>query len=438
MNIVYYARFCQLIFSYCFPNVPIPEEGNELPFKLTKRAFTDLIKKDSKKPQVPVFAVPVTVQDKLKLVMPEKYDPIFSDENIPSSSHQPKDVPSSGPSQKGPVVKSDRQPSSGPSEKGPVVTSSPTRVLRSSKSPSKPSPPPRKRRFLQQISDSDSDKEPVPPPLVSRPRKKIKPTSTITDLTVDPPQESMVNPLEMVTVSDPVMVEPLSAVPLTTSSAHTPEAHNAEAIVSTPEAIVTTPDIAQETLIHVEDPVAAPDQEILRTANSEEATAPLCSHTISIKAHDDDDETEVTSVPPVNSGSLIAEISALLRESISVREDSPIPTFSPIKDSSPVKVSSPVRDSTPAPDSEIPHLVSTKSKVCTLTYTRNMHRASSSSVEARLSSIESTQRSMQQTLADLSSSVAQLVQFLNSNALNSNDVKKGEKVLKDKCKVDQQ
>ena len=38
----------------------------------------------------------------------------------------------------------------------------------------------------------------------------------------------------------------------------------------------------------------------------------------------------------------------------------------------------------------------------------------------------------------MSSYVAQLVQFLNSNALNSNDVKKGEKVLKDKCKVDQQ
>ena len=61
MNIVYYARFCQLIFSYCFPDVPLPEDGNELPFKITKRAFTDLIKKDSKKNTVPVFAIPVTV-----------------------------------------------------------------------------------------------------------------------------------------------------------------------------------------------------------------------------------------------------------------------------------------------------------------------------------------------------------------------------------------
>ncbi|XP_063936114.1 uncharacterized protein LOC135147192 [Daucus carota subsp. sativus] len=478
-NTVYFARFCQLIFSYCFPLVPIPDTDTQLPFKITKRAFTDLMKKDSKKAQLPVFAIPVTVQDKLKQAIPEKYSSLFSDENIPSSSHQQQtDVSTSGPFQEGPVVKSDHKSTSGPSQKGPVVTSSPTRVLRSSKSPSKPSPPPRKRRFLQKISDSDSDNEPVPPPLVSRPRKKIKPTSPITDLTVDPPQKSMINPLEMVTVSDPVMVEPLSAVPLSTSSEHTteadipmsenipeskdllpqppaadipssgttPEEHVAtpEAHVPTPEEHVSTPEIAQENLIPVEDFVAAPDQEILNAANSEEATAPLGSHTISITAHDDDDDTEVNSVPPVDSGSLIAEISALLRESISVREVSLIQTFSPVRVPSPVKVPSPakvpspVRESSSAPDSTIPHSVSTKSKVCTLTYSRNMHRAPSSSVEARLSSIESTQRSMQQTLADLSSSVAQLVQFLNSNALNSNDVKKGEKVLKDKCKVDQQ
>ena len=110
MNIVYYARFCQLIFSYCFPDVPIPETGNELPFKITKRAFTDLIKKDSKKSNAPVFVIHVTVQDKLRLALPDKYAALFSDENIPqppSSAAQPDTVPTSGPSQKGPVVKSD-------------------------------------------------------------------------------------------------------------------------------------------------------------------------------------------------------------------------------------------------------------------------------------------------------------------------------------------
>ena len=79
----------------------MPETDTELPFKITKRAFTDLIKKDSKKPNAPVFAIPVTVQDKLRVAMPDKYGPLFSDENIPhppSSSAQQDANPTSGPS----------------------------------------------------------------------------------------------------------------------------------------------------------------------------------------------------------------------------------------------------------------------------------------------------------------------------------------------------
>ncbi|XP_063945846.1 uncharacterized protein LOC135151364 [Daucus carota subsp. sativus] len=242
------------------------------------------------------------------------------------------------------------------------------------------------------------------------------------------------------------MVEPLSAVPLPIQEAdipmsehisqsedllphstaaaiplseNTPEEH-----VSTPEAHVTTPDIAQEILTPVEDLVTAPDQEMLYAANSEEAIAPLCSQTLSIAVDDDDDDadaTEVTSVPPIDSAILVAEISSQIRESISVRE------VSPVRDPSPVKPAS------PAPACDIPPSKPTENRVCTLSYSKRMHRAPTSSVEARLSSIESTQRSMQQTLAELSSSVAPLVKFLNPN-----DVKKGEKVLKDKCKVDQQ
>ena len=83
--------------------------------------------------------------------MPDKYGPLFSDENLPhpsSSTAQPEIEPTSRPSQKGPVVKSDQALTSGPSQKGPVETTSPKRVLKSSKSPNKPSSPPRKRRFL--------------------------------------------------------------------------------------------------------------------------------------------------------------------------------------------------------------------------------------------------------------------------------------------------
>ena len=106
--------------------------------KITKRAFTDLIKKDSKKTQLPVFAIPVIVQDALKLALPDKYTSLFSDENIPQpSTSTPTYVPTSGPSQQGPVVKSDLP--------------SPKRILRSSKTSPQPSPSPqpkRKRKFL--------------------------------------------------------------------------------------------------------------------------------------------------------------------------------------------------------------------------------------------------------------------------------------------------
>ena len=54
------------------------------------------------------------------------------------------------------------------------------------------------------------------------------------------------------------------------------------------------------------------------------------------------------------------------------------------------------------------------------------------SLETRVAGIEATQKSMQSTLAELSTSVAQLVQLLTSV-----DVKKGEKILKDKCSSDE-
>ena len=127
----------------------MPENDVILPFKITKTAFTDLIKKGNKKPYMPSFIIPVTIQDALKQAQPDTYNSIFSADNQPHhSTSEPQNISSSGHSQKGPVVKSDR-----PSPKR-------TRTLRSSQS-SQTAPPlssPRKRRrFFQRISDSDED-----------------------------------------------------------------------------------------------------------------------------------------------------------------------------------------------------------------------------------------------------------------------------------------
>ncbi|XP_063948023.1 uncharacterized protein LOC135152117 [Daucus carota subsp. sativus] len=404
--------------------------------------------------------------------MPDKYGPLFSDENIPhppSSSAQPDAHPTSGPSQQGPVIKSAQTLNSGPSQKGPVETTSPKRVLRSSKSPSKPSPPPRKRRFLQNILDSDSDEAPPPPPPAKKQRKKIKPTN-ITDLTVEPPQsedpiQALIPFSDQPSSAEPVLIEPISAVPLDTMAADIQMSESISACNDQPavaksdevlklnqESLIQhedinaadthvsdkTPDIPsqsedahievvlqmiQDSLIQTEANVAAPVQEVPIAATSDAATEALASHTLSIFVNeddDDDDATEVTSVPIQASASPISD---------------PVRELTPVKIDSPVQALSPVRDSTPTPvlASPIQHPISAQRKVCPMSYFKRMFRAPPPSVEDRLASIEATQTSMQHTLADFSSSIAQLVQVLTSA-----DVKKGEKISKDKCKSDQQ
>ncbi|XP_063938513.1 uncharacterized protein LOC135148207 [Daucus carota subsp. sativus] len=332
----------------------------------------------------------MTIQDKLTLALPDKYNSLFSYENQPqSSTAQTHDAPTSGPSQQAPVVKSDHH--------------SPKRILRSSKSSPQPSPSPqpkRKRKFLQPISDSDDEDTPPPPspPPVKQYRKKIKPTS-VTDLTVDPPVESVVSPLAMVTSSDPVFVEPLSAVPLDESSTAAdipisettpdlldksddlqaaPPTLNQESLITAEIPAESTLPMHQESLLQIEDQVADHFQEITCDVHSEDATEALASHTLSISVVDDDDATEVTS------------ISVLV----------------PISDPSPVKDSA----------SEPPR-PSTKINVCHVQYHQGMCRSQSPSLEARITNIEATQNSMQSTLAELSSS--------------------GEKITKDKCSSDQ-
>ncbi|KAK1360837.1 hypothetical protein POM88_045311 [Heracleum sosnowskyi] len=61
-NVVYFSRFCQLIFNFCCPNVEIVEDDVILSFKLHKRIFSDLINKDNKKGEVGPLMLPASVQ----------------------------------------------------------------------------------------------------------------------------------------------------------------------------------------------------------------------------------------------------------------------------------------------------------------------------------------------------------------------------------------
>ncbi|XP_063949994.1 uncharacterized protein LOC135152814 [Daucus carota subsp. sativus] len=380
--------------------------------------------------------------------LPDKYEALFSDENIPqppSPAHEP-------------IAKSDPKPTSGSSQQGPVEKSSLKRILRSTKSPIKPSPPPRKRRFLQKISDSESDEDIPPPPPAKKLRKKIKPTS-ITDLTVEPPQSE--DPEQaLIPFSDqsaePLLIEPLSAMPLDIAAAdkqmlESTSDHNdqTEGNKSVEERIAADTDISekpsdapsksedaqiemvlqliQDSLVQPEDIVAAPAQEIPMAENSEAATEALESHTLSVSLADiDDDEgTEVTSTP-IQAPGIHSIISEPVREPTPERVDSPVKAMSPVRESTPFIAPA-------VPGSPLPFSEPARRRICHLSYNHRMCRTMSPSVEDRLTSIEATQVSMNYTLADLSASVAQLVQVLTSA-----DVKKGEKTSKDKCKPDQQ
>ena len=227
----------------------------------------------------------------MKLALPDKYNPLFSDENQPQpSTSQPLDLLTSGPSQQGPVVKSD--------------ISSPKRILRSSQTSPQSSPstqPRRKRKFLQPISDSDDEDIPPPsPPPVKNPRKEVKATN-ITDLTVDPPQsedtlQALVPFSDQPQATDPVLVEPISAMPLeepgTTAaiplSETTPDlSHKSDDLsAATPtlnqDTLVKAEvqeelilNLNQESLIQNEEHDAVPVQEISYAVNSDAAIEAL-------------------------------------------------------------------------------------------------------------------------------------------------------------------
>ncbi|KAK1352109.1 hypothetical protein POM88_053613 [Heracleum sosnowskyi] len=61
-GVVYFARFCQLIFSECVSEVEIAENDVIPCFKLHKRIFSDLTNKDNKKGDVGVLMLPELVQ----------------------------------------------------------------------------------------------------------------------------------------------------------------------------------------------------------------------------------------------------------------------------------------------------------------------------------------------------------------------------------------
>ncbi|KAK1360238.1 hypothetical protein POM88_044712 [Heracleum sosnowskyi] len=82
-NVVYFSRFCQLLFNFCCPDVEILEDDVILSFKLHKRIFSDLTNKDNKKGDVGVLLLPKSVQ---QFLVDSQQQPLANAEAGPSVS----------------------------------------------------------------------------------------------------------------------------------------------------------------------------------------------------------------------------------------------------------------------------------------------------------------------------------------------------------------
>ena len=86
-NVVYFARFYQLIYSYCTSDEPQLASEHIEPFRLAKRAFTDLLTIDNKKKVMRPLRIPLAVKQALVNADAATYSLLYPD--VPQQQPQP-------------------------------------------------------------------------------------------------------------------------------------------------------------------------------------------------------------------------------------------------------------------------------------------------------------------------------------------------------------
>ncbi|KAK1384904.1 hypothetical protein POM88_022639 [Heracleum sosnowskyi] len=104
-HVVYFSRFCQILFSACVNNVEINEEDVIPSFKLHKRVFSDLTNKDLKKVNVGELLLPERVLQFLNPEPQQQQEPVNPE--VSPSPTQPKFVNSE------PIQSASQQPRTG-------------------------------------------------------------------------------------------------------------------------------------------------------------------------------------------------------------------------------------------------------------------------------------------------------------------------------------
>ncbi|KAL8116094.1 hypothetical protein AgCh_022547 [Apium graveolens] len=143
-NTVYFARFCQLIYSFCCDDKP--QSASELipSFRLAKRAFNDLLSTDNKKNVLRPLFVPLSVKQALITYDPVKYTALYPD------------VQPSEPQPSSPTTSTQTPQTSQPS----AQTTRPSSFKPSKKTKSVPQPPQKRRKMILR-DESESEEETV-------------------------------------------------------------------------------------------------------------------------------------------------------------------------------------------------------------------------------------------------------------------------------------
>ncbi|KAL1803030.1 hypothetical protein ACET3Z_031677 [Daucus carota] len=237
-KIIYFSRFCQLLFNATVGEMAFDAADEIKPFKLHKRVFKDLISKDEKRPVLRPLQIPAPLRARLQAPQqqpqPQPHHPVS-----PTATRQPR---SSTPKTSR-ATKSDAAPSAKKTR-----TSVATQVLKSnsdvpansdrvppvnSDTVSKTlnteaaSPPKQKRRLVAAYDYDDLEPSPTPnsepsqaspqPKTARFKRRAHKPKrakvliTEITDFTVDEEQTPITTIPES---SQALMVHPLQAVPI--------------------------------------------------------------------------------------------------------------------------------------------------------------------------------------------------------------------------------
>ena len=160
-NSVYFAIFCQLIYSFCSSDKA--QLASELiePFKHAKRAFTDLLSTDNKKAILRPLQIPQSVKHVLVNSDPNTYTAIYPDiqPSQPSSApttNQPPTTYQPQPTQ--PTIRTYFQPAQS-SLPQPSVSTIRTSSSRPKRAKYVPKSPPRRRRMILRDESDDEDEQ---------------------------------------------------------------------------------------------------------------------------------------------------------------------------------------------------------------------------------------------------------------------------------------